>query len=295
MANHKYIHISKGPTILHGESAKEAIGRENDSEFYVSGQGIPRVSRSRWEAAQEAEGSHWFGDGSKPPRNGDDRNIIHYNRFDSYRVISQSRFERALEIGSGPFTNMRLVASEVSYIAEATLLDPALNDYLSHPGCFFNQYAIAKVRPTKFYTLVWPFLPRKLKDLWFYSPKRSVRIGGLISREAEGFDGGQQFDLVLMVNVLEHCMDSSRVLDAVFAALAPGGIVILSDKTHTDEAVRLGLSRIYDVAHPIRVTKSAIEERLNGFEILFHSSFEDPVSLYLPGTEESYWIAKKPS
>jgi len=293
MSNSEFISISKGPLILLGEEAREAIEQENDSEFYVAGQGIPRVSRSRWEFAQEAETGHWFGDGSKPPLNGDDRNLIHYKRFNSYRAVNGFDFKFALEIGSGPFTNMRLVANEVSSIAKVTLLDPGLNNYLNLPGCYFNENALAKVKPSKVLARLWPFMPRKMKDLWLSSQKRSAPIGNLLCREAEGFDGQHAFDLVLMVNVLEHCMDSSLVLDAVFSSLAPGGIVILSDKTHLDDSVRAGLMRIYDVAHPIRVTKNAIEERLEDFEILFHSSFKDPVSSYLPGTEESYWIARK--
>ena len=295
MSNSEFISISKGPVILRGHEAKLAIEKENDAQFYVPGQGIPRVSLERWSVAQEAEVNHWFGDGSNPALTGDDRNIVHYRRFDGYRAINRIEFKRALEIGSGPFTNMRLVANALSAIDDVTLLDPGLTNYLSHPGCYFNQASLAKVTASRVLARAWPFLSRKLKDRWLSNHKRSVRIGALLPRAAEGFDGGQEFDLVLMVNVLEHCMDSSLVLDAVFSSLAPGGIVVLSEKTHLDESVRMGLAKIYDVAHPIRVTKKEIEARLLGFQILFHSSFSDPVSEYLPGTEESYWIAKKPS
>ena len=294
METFEYIFISQGPSLIHGQGAKKAIETTNDSEFYVSGEGIPRVSRQRWELAQSAEASHWFGDGTKPARTGDDRNLVHYQRFDSYRAISGIDFTRALEIGSGPFTNMRLLANAVSNIGEATLLDPGLTDYLKHPGCYFNEYSLARVKPSRILSRVWPFLPRLVKSLWLSSAKKSVRIAELLTREAEGFDGRQQFDLVLMVNVLEHCIDSSLVLDAVFSSVAPGGVVVLSEKTHLDDSVRNGLTRIYDVAHPIRVTKNEIEKRLTGFEILFQSSHVDPVSRYLPGTEESYWIAKRP-
>lgn len=293
MGELNYIAILKGPTVLRGEEARQALALANDAEFYVSGEGIPRVSRSRWEIAQQAEGTHWFGDGSKPPLTGDDRNIVHFSRFDGYRAIQDLKFNSAIEFGSGPFTNLRLIAKVVSDIGQVTLLDPGLDVYMNHPGRYFNKYSLARVSPSYLMARLWPLIPRKLKDFRLSIRKRSIPIGALVSHAAEGFDGHHKFDLVVMVNVLEHCMDSSRVLDAVFSSLAPGGILILSEKTHLDESVRIGLLNIYDVAHPIRVTKKAIEERLDGFEILFHASHEDPVSLYLPGTEESYWIAKR--
>lgn len=293
MAEDKYLFISKGPSVLYGESARFALERENDSSFYVPGQGIPRVSRSRWQLAQDAEASHWFGDGKKPSFIGDDRNLEHFRRFNQYRAIQNLSFRRALEIGSGPFTNMRLVSAVVG-VEDVTLVDPGLENYLTHPGCYYNREALAKVWPSKFFSRVWPILPRRLKDAYLSNPSRTTKVRALHSTEAERFDGHRQFDLVMMANVLEHCIDSEKVLDSVFSSVAPGGVVILSEKTHLDESVRYGLRRFYDVAHPIRVTKTAIEDRLADFEILFYASVKDPASSYLPGTEESYWIARAP-
>lgn len=286
-----FIFIDVGPEVLRDEAARIRLASENDADYYIPGHGIPRVPRARWEYAQEAEQSHWLGD--KRVAQGDDRNLAHYKRFDSYRALNGRVFSHALEVGSGPFTNLRLIGWGPAKIGAVSLLDPHATSYLSHPGCYFDENFLVTVPASRLFARLWPHLPRPAQRAWGLVSRKRIPVNRLVASSAEGAHAQESYDLVVMINVLEHCMDSVMVLDFLFRSVSPGGVLVLADKTHEDESVRAGLRKIYDAAHPIRVTGRDITSRFKGFSLLFEEHHFDPVSSFLPGTNESYWILQK--
>jgi SAM-dependent methyltransferase len=69
------------------------------------------------------------------------------------------------------------------------------------------------------------------------------------------------FDLVVLINVLDHVQDAWRCLDMAVRIARPGGqIVIGQDLTDSEDALRVG----EDVGHPIRIHHNDIDARLKG-------------------------------
>lgn len=128
------IFIDAGPEVFFGEEARSRLAIRNDSGHHIRGHGIPRVPSDRWEFAQRAETQHWFGLGGKARVTGDDRNLAHYERFKGYDAVKGCSFANALDVGSGPFTNLRLIGWGPAKVGEASLLDPHVGHYLAHPG-----------------------------------------------------------------------------------------------------------------------------------------------------------------
>jgi hypothetical protein len=128
------IFISKERKFIVGDEAQKEIEKHNDAIYFRRDKGVMFVSKERWEEAQYFEKSTWMVDNL---RASNDSNTLYEKHFDNYRQISGMRFDNAIELGCGPFTNMRIIARHTD-IGRVHLLDPLINDYLSHPNCFYN-------------------------------------------------------------------------------------------------------------------------------------------------------------
>lgn len=283
--------IASGPLVYRGEDAVRQLAHTNDRKFVVAGRGIPSVDGNRWQLAQVAEQSHWFKPNGVGRRIADDRNFAHFDRFARYEPLRGRHFEHALEIGCGPFTNLRLIADTCS-IESCTLLDPAMNSYLSHRTRYFDRNNLYVVPPYRSVARAWTRLaPMGRATLGRVS--RTVPIRDLLAVGAEE-SPATSADLVVMVNVIEHCRDADQIIDAVKAAVKPGGILVLSDKCYSAEVVAQRASWVYDQAHPLRVAEAVFRPILDGFRVLFESAIRDvDIEPYYPETFERYWVLER--
>lgn len=285
--------IESGPRVYQGEEALRRLADTNDSGFVVPGLGIPAVDRARWRLAQTAEHSHWFDSGGSGRRLADDRNFLHYRRFAGYEVLRGREFGHALEIGCGPFTNLRLIAN-VCTVGSCTLLDPALDSYLTHRTSYFDREFLYVPPPYGSFARAWargaPVGRRVLR--W---AKRTVSIREFLAIGAE--ETPEQYaDLVVMINVIEHCHDARQIIDAIRASVRPGGVLVLSDKCYSDAVVSERARWVYDQAHPLRVSEAVFRPLLDSFRVLYESSVRDlDIEPYFPETYERYWILERPA
>src|SRR5206468_351317 len=97
--------------------------------------GVVRVPKQRWQQAQRYERETWMVANTAAS---DDRNSAHYGGFRGYEALRGRTFLRAIELGCGPFTNLRLIGRTCT-IAQCSLLDPLIKDYLNHPHCTYNR------------------------------------------------------------------------------------------------------------------------------------------------------------
>ena len=153
------------------------------------------VTRDRWQAAQLAELNCWStGDGANMCN---DRNIDHMRRFRCYDAIDSFYFPAAIELGCGPFTNMRFIRPVVAGIGEIHLLDPLASDYYGHKWCRYGELG----EPTVHHCSI------------------------------EDFVAPRKYDLVVMINVMAHCMDSEAVFAKVLEIMEPHGVLIFHEST----------------------------------------------------------------
>lgn len=245
-----------------GPEAASRIDKQNDMLFYRSGKGVLEVDQKRWEEAQKYEKQAWMAEGGL--RRKDDRNNDHKKGFDGYRTLKGMQFESCIELGCGPFTNVRHILKKAN-CKKVLLLDPLINDYLTHPYCAYKNRRLGK---------------------WF---GKKVQ---LVNSPIENYRSQERFDLIVLINVIEHCFSIDQVFQKILSIMQPAGILVFNDKLIPKEKVETLLKNVYDTGHPLRVTEDIILNFLeNNFKQLFRQDM--PVKTIYGAEKTIYYIGRK--
>lgn len=257
--------IDENINILTGDIAIKALEKENDQEFLNKDKGIVKVSPERWKKAQECEKRHWMVKGIK---SGNDRNDYHFEQFNCYKDIKNRNFESILEIGCGPFTNSRIIA-KICKVDNCSLLDPLISDYLKHPFCSYDkQYLYSEVFPL-LGKLTRKFFPVAFKLYQRMFTKRT-KIKNVYDVAIEKINSDAEYDLVIMINVLEHCYDAELVFQNILQITHKNSYFIFEDKFYTAVEANHMVRKSYDAAHPLKVDRKIIENYLyENFEVVY--------------------------
>lgn len=148
---------------------------------------------------------------------GDDWNYWWREQFDHYQAIPTT-IENAVELGCGPFTNIRLLLDRCE-VEHLFCSDPLARHYL------------------------------RLRSSWLsrFVPTGRVLLDDHPIEQCPYAD--QFFGLVLLINVLDHVRDARRCVSEAVRILGPGGLLILGqDLTNAEDAARFP-----DIGHPIRL------------------------------------------
>ncbi len=198
------------------------------------------VSADQWKAAQSWECGHWVGAqrararygknyvwrmlsvlGMLPKYRGDDWNYWWKNAFDHYRFLP-SEVDNALEVGCGPYTNMRLI-QEVCCPKHLVLSDPLIRAYVKFKLTF-------------------------VADLY----RRAACVLDDHALEELPF-ADNYFDLVVMINVLDHVRDARRCMQRLIQVARPGGWVVIGQDLTNDEDIEALSKDPGAVGHPIKL------------------------------------------
>ncbi|MEM7116249.1 MAG: methyltransferase domain-containing protein [Chloroflexota bacterium] len=193
---------------------------------------ILKVTEARWRQAQQFELHVWRQQSRwyrilmsrvlkllhlKDFEFGDDWNRWWYEQFDGYKVVPRD-IDQAVELGCGPYTNMRLVL-ENRTIRKVICSDPLAEQYLKMNGWLSSAYR-----------------------------KQLIEVDSNPAEECPYEN--ESCDLVLLINVLDHVQDAIVVLDNVFRILKPGAFFVFGQDL-TDEIDMNNTEE--DVGHPIRI------------------------------------------
>ncbi|MEZ4223833.1 MAG: class I SAM-dependent methyltransferase [Polyangiaceae bacterium] len=282
-----------GDGVFRGSAAKERLAARERQESFEAGRGVLRVDRQRWQEAQEYERTAWLTHGA---RQSDDRNHHHLERFAGYSLIPKRQYTRGIELGCGPFTNMRLILERVQ-IGEVHLLDPLIGEYLNHPFCRYTNGRLGGVggilNPRA--ALGWRRPVERLRDA-----RNRVRVGGLRGKPVtlhrcgiEDFESTLKFDFVVMINVIEHCRDAEAIFEKIEGMLEPGGIFVFEDKVYHADAVGSQIGTTFDAGHPLAVDVAVLESFLSrSYDPLMHATYREVVSGGR-SKQSLYFIGKK--
>lgn len=227
----KKFFIDEDQVVHTGPEAQKRHAADNDNRF-LGINGVVAVDKGRWDSAQRFEKRSWMVSGRDAA---DDRNLDHQKLFNGYQAIDGRRFESVAELGCGPFTNLRLIAERIRGVKHITLVDPLIEDYLAHPHCTYKDRTLAGI----------PVTP--------------------IASSIEAFIPANRFDLIVMINVLEHCFNVALIFDTILAALAPGGSFIFADNVYKSEDLPTVIANQYDAGHPLRVSGDMVRGFLDHF------------------------------
>lgn len=270
----KFIHVDQNINILTDEAAQEALQSENDKAFFVEKKGIIRVPVQRWELAQIAEGKHWMEKGLDIS---DDRNTEHYLGFDRYSVLRGRLFATGIELGCGPFTNLRIIA-DICQVSECTLLDPLIEDYLNHPNCAYTRTALSveNMRETLFLKRARTRLCRRFPVLrrWLQRPSsRTIPVCQILASPIEHMPTDRQYDLTILINVIEHCYEIQEIFTRILAIMKPGAVLVFHDVLYDHEKVKQSLRTHYDAAHPLQIDRQIVNRfLLDNFKPIYQNS-----------------------
>lgn len=212
------------------------------------------VDRERWKQAQEWELAFWRRQESKKGwkrlvfpivrpllaavrsrrAGGDDWNRWWREQFDGYSFLPE-HIGSYIELGCGPYTNTRLVIKDRT--ADRVICsDPLADDYLRFRGRWLADAARKGIIEVDNHPIEnCPFPPGS-------------------------------FDVVVIINVLDHVMDADACMRTAIGLLKPGGYFIFGQNLANPE-IR-GKFEWFEEGHPIRATAEDVEGYLEGFEPL---------------------------
>ena len=207
---------------------------------------MKRVPSERWRAAQDWELDLWRREARATVRarlrgalsslglsslarsllgEGDDWNRWWQVHFENYSFVPP-HVDRAVELGCGPFTNMRLMRPGRTF-GSICCSDPLAGEYV------------------------------RLRGTWLAEAYRQgiVAIDDHPAEEVPFPD--DHFDLTVMINVLDHVRDLDMCVQNAIRITRPGGIFVLGqDLTDKADIERVG----DDLGHPIRVDHRHLDE-----------------------------------
>lgn len=224
----KPIWIGSPVDVRRGQDALDALAAENDVKYWDDATGITQVDNERWQKAQEYELATWL---KHHPDAVSDRDHEHAALFHNYVALPEELGD-VLEIGCGPFTQVRYILQQGKKARSLSLSDPLIEHYKNHPNCTY-----------------WGLRP---------SPH-------LIALPAEKILRKEQYNTIICINVLEHVCDAVKILENILAALRPGGHLVMGERTYDD----LDVSKLYDVGHPIRIKSTVFGDIKAAMDIVF--------------------------
>lgn len=258
----KFLYVDENLHFVTGNEAARALQEHSDAAFLDPGKGVLRVPKERWKQAQKYERDTWLVANAGAS---DDRNLAHEAAFGGYAVLESRTFRQAIELGCGPFTNLRIVARHCR-IERCSLLDPLIREYLSHPHCTYDQRFL-RIGETTFSRTLGRTSPGRAmrRVLRAVSPRlveERVPIAQLLPMPIEEMPGGR-YDLVVMINVLEHCFDANAIFEKILSILPPGGVLVFHDKLFEPSEIEDDVRTRFDAGHPLRVGRPVIEAFVN--------------------------------
>ncbi len=211
------------------------------------------VDGERWQAAQKWERAFWIRTeqqrakyfknwiwrvwsllAGKSKYRGDDSNLWWRKQFSGYSFLPPV-VKNAIELGCGPYTNMRHVM-ETCRPEHLVLSDPLIRTYVGFPLVF-----VADMYKRAFCTLD----DHPVEECPFAS---------------------NYFDLVVMTNVLDHVRDAEQCVKEAVRITRPGGVLVIGQELSNAEDAEAMRSDLGQIGHPIRVDHTWLDAQLAAFE-----------------------------
>jgi SAM-dependent methyltransferase len=251
------IFVDSEGAVFKGDQANKLFDSQNDMK-YLTEDGILQVPMSRWEKEQRYELQFSM---VRHISESDDRNIEHCNYFEQYRALPKVPYGNYIELGCGPFTNSRIILPLLQDVGSACLLDPLIKKYMEHPNCYYREGVMCGY------------------------PIRTI------DSSIEAFNPDKTYDIVVLINVLEHCFDVPLIFEKIKSMLSENGVLIFSEATMCQDSLKKVASSIYDEGHAVRLSTKFIDNFLGMFHTIFR---KDYFGMYeQPWRHDIYFIGRK--
>lgn len=241
------IFINENIDVFEYDAAEPFLKERNDLAYFnEEEQGIHKVSKERWKIAQEYERLTWM---ERNPYTKDDRNLDHFEKFESFKSIQQELKTKksAIELGCGAFTNMRLFVDLLDS-PHITLLDPLIHSYINLQHCPYSNGKIGEHKVTLISSSIEEFTPAN-----------------------HTYETPGKYDVVIMMNVIEHCFDVDSIFNKILSIMNENSLLIFADVYFHD--VKTKAENIYDAGHPLSLSELKLNKFLENFTTLFDQRY----------------------
>jgi SAM-dependent methyltransferase len=212
------------------------------------------VDEQRWQQAQEWELAFWLREQEhlgwkrlaykvaapllrvlgSPRATGDDWNLWWREQFDNYRFLPPDVGDY-IELGCGPYTNTRLIMKGRT-ARRVVCSDPLADEYLKFEDRWLARgYRRGKVMIDTHAIEECPFPPRS-------------------------------FDVVVLINVLDHVRDAPMCMEITTRLLRDGGYLVFGQDLADPESFGNPEYGWFEEGHPIRITSDDVRPWLEPFE-----------------------------
>ncbi|MDD5618386.1 MAG: hypothetical protein PHG69_04765, partial [Candidatus Omnitrophica bacterium] len=107
---------------------------------------------------------------------------------------------------------------------------------------------------------------RKLQNLF----NMRIPVKEIISSPIESMPKDKHYDLVVLINVLEHCYDAGAIFQKILEITSVGAILVFHEKMYRHEDVISDSARFFGAIHPLKVDRSVITAFLeNNFTCIY--------------------------
>jgi len=225
--------IDKTRTKYFGEEARKRLSSCNDMEYFNLKDGVISIDKKRWREAKEYERKIWMEDFKSV---NDDNNKKNRDGFNNFSALKGKKFDEVIELGCGPFTNLRYILPHIE-CREIDLLDPLIETYLTKKNCAYRDGLVSG------------------DNIWWNRTFGKKKQVGMHACTIEDFITDRKYDLVIMINVLEHCENFEKIKEKILSISKKGSYFVCSDKIFSIEEIKQDLENTYDAGHPLRINK----------------------------------------
>lgn len=240
--------------------------------YWQEDAGIVAIPPSVWKSVQKYELAFWKEQRAAAPF---DRDEEHLFGFDEYNYVPR-RLGRLAELGAGPYTQTKsLLGAHMTFsVNDVTLIEPNIDNYLSLPNCVYRDGKLSRC----------PANEAQTEDC-----QVAVR---LLASAVEDLDIEEEFDTILVVNVIEHVFDAFDYLTAVYRALKPGGVLIFGER-YFDHPVLSTEVLAEPMLHPIRIQRRLFLHFFRLFQPLYVRDHNSQWASRRALDERGYYVVLK--
>src|SRR5208283_479085 len=183
-----------------------------------------------------------------------------------YETLNGMYFDNAIELGCGPFTNLRHI-KRACKIKKCTLLDPLVESHMQHRNCTYTKTYLRGEEKLLYSKLSRSFFSRAMRRLIKYIAPQYLfsilPVSEIISKPIEEMPVHFRYDLAVLINVIEHCYNIDMIFNNIKKILKKDAIFIIHDKYHSHLDIAHKVKKHFDSGHPIRVDRAVLDNFLD--------------------------------
>lgn len=221
---------------------------------------ITKCEIDKWESAQEFEKRF----ASEALLTKDDWNHWWAEKFNSYSYFKGKSFEKILEVGCGPHTNVRLLLPILN-VKHVYLEDPLLAVYINEKVLLSSFFGKLKFIYNSFFSEKWRnFTADVIKD-----DKLKVDYSSHLLEDLPYKN--EMMDVVICINVLDHVNDASICISEMKRVLKKGGYLIIGQDLSNEEDMKNCPESYEDFGHPIKVNHIFLDQEFKEYKVVLRN------------------------